>query len=375
MFEIPIERLTEADIQQLVDSHTLESQYLDFKETLPNLLIDKSKSTMCGDIAAFANASGGDLIYGISEEQSDTQDIMCALGIPGVDVEDADKLIRQITEIVQRGIEPRGLAVRVRVIGFSDGRRVVVVRVPESFRKPLRVIGTNYWYVRVNNQNSHMQYNQIQDLFLNSERLSKRLRDFRDERLSAILSNDSIAPFECGRLIVYHFMPKVAFEGEFEADLDAYWNLSLPRCNRIDGSKRTTMDGIAFFGMAAGYTDMLLSKTEIFHTGVIEMVDAHTLHNASEMNRSVTEDMIGYSIQQGIAGMKQIKVTCRISFFLTILNIGGMRLWSDPSDFRPKEYRVSRRNLEFPEYILEPGQAIEPMINATLRRLRNAFGM
>lgn len=374
MFGIPIENLTESDIQQLVDSHALESQYLDFKEVLPDPRIDRSKFGFCGDIAAFANASGGDLIYGVSERESDTQGVKCAYEIPGVEVESADRLIRQITEIVQRGIEPRGLAVQVRVINFADGRRVVVVRVPESFRKPLRVVGTSYWYIRVNNQNSHMQYNQIQDLFLHSERLSKRIRNFRDERISVILSNDSIAPFECERLIVYHFIPKVAFEGEFEANLEAYCNLALPRCNRINGSKRTTMDGIAFFGMAAGYTDVLLSKTEIFHSGVIEMVDAYTLHNAREMNLSVTEEVIEDAIRQGIAGMNRIGVTCRISFFLTILNIGGTRLWTDPRDPRQREYRVSRRNLDFPEYVLEPNQAIEPMIDATHRRLRNAFG-
>lgn len=252
--------------------------------------------------------------------------------------------------------------------------KVVVVRVHESFRKPLRVKQSGKWFIRINNQNSPMEYHQIQDLFLNSDRLSERIRNFRDERISAILSNDSIAPFEYERLIVYHFVPKLTFEGEFDADLNAYSNLALPRCNGINGLKRPTMDGIAFFGMTAGYTDALLSKTEIFRSGVIEMVDAYTLYNTGELNLKVTEEAIRTTIGEGIAAMNQIKVTCRISFFLTILNIGGMRLWTNPHDIRPREYRVSRRNLDFPEYVLEPNQEIGPMIDATLRRLRNAFG-
>lgn len=378
MFGIPIENLTESDIQQLVDSHALESQHLDFKAKLPCLIDTRSKGDFCEDIAAFANATGGDLVYGISDKANDTTGAKSSDQILGVEVENADELIRKITDIVRNGVEPRGQDVRVRVILFANGKRVVVVRVPESLSKPLMAVEKRSWKIRTNNKNSDMQYNQIKSSFLNSANQAEQIRSFREQRKTAILSNDSIAPYCGDKLIVYHFIPKPSYDQELELDLSLYSKsvLRLPACNRItSGLSRATMDGFAFFGTEAGRTEPLFSKTEIFHSGTIEMVDALTLQHGNELNLDETQAVIRKAITDAHDVMSRINVTCRVSFFLTILNIEGMRLWTDPYDPRQREFRACQKNLDFPEYVLEPNQEIEPLINATLLRLRNAFGL
>jgi predicted HTH transcriptional regulator len=61
-------RITAQDLQQLVDDQIPESNTLDYKEETPDES-PKSKLDFLSDVGAFANASGGDLIFGIREKR------------------------------------------------------------------------------------------------------------------------------------------------------------------------------------------------------------------------------------------------------------------------------------------------------------------
>lgn len=378
MFEIPIDELKASHIQNLVNDRELESQYLEFKRQLPIFENKDSVSDMCGDIAAFANASGGYLIYGIDEASSDRENVKCASAIVDTSRGDEDTLLQRMSQIVQSGIEPKGFRVRIRIVTCDDEKKVVVVRVSESFRKPLRVKGNGRWYVRVNNLNSQMEYHQIHDFFQNSDRLTERVHTFRDERLAAILSNDSIAPFARDKLIVYHFVPLLSFQGEYQADLGVFMSRLMypPACNGISGISRPTMDGVAFFGIGAGDGRVLQSKTEIFRSGVIEMVDAFTIPQyENEIKLEELNAAIVHAIRDGKSALDTIKVSGRIAFFLSIVNVGGMALPQSEYDPRRKDFRVSRRNLHFPLVTFETSGGIESLTNDTLRILASAFGL
>jgi hypothetical protein len=377
VFEVPLHEITAENINRLVSEHTTESRHLEFKRQLPDWNHEKAVEEMMGDISAFGNTAGGDLIYGIIEGSTGSENTKCASGLINAVEGDEDALVSRITQLVRTRIEPRGFEVQIKVIECSPGTRVLVLRTPESYRKPLRVQSNGKWFFRYNNTKQPMEYQQIQDLFANSDRRLERVYAFRNDRISAILSNDSIAPFVTDKLIVYHFIPMMAYEREFHADLSIYsqGRLAPPACNGINGLTRPTMDGIAFFGMAAGVSTELLSKTEIFRSGVVEMVDPMSfMFSNEEVHFQRLCEAIAQTIPKGIETLKQIKVRGRVAFFLSIFNVGGMRLVQPQHDLRKKERRVSRRNLHFPDVIFEVDAVKNTLVSDTIRLLANAFG-
>lgn len=122
MFDISIDELKPSHIQDLVKNQEFESQHLEFKRQLPVLDNKESVATMCGDITAFGNASGGYLIYGIGEARSEADSANCASAIFDTSVENEDSFVLRMSQIVQAGIEPRGFGVRIRVITCDEGK-------------------------------------------------------------------------------------------------------------------------------------------------------------------------------------------------------------------------------------------------------------
>lgn len=59
-------RLDETELSKIIEQKRDETQYLDFKREL-HLSRDKEKTELCKDVVAFANSSGGRLIYGVEE--------------------------------------------------------------------------------------------------------------------------------------------------------------------------------------------------------------------------------------------------------------------------------------------------------------------
>jgi predicted HTH transcriptional regulator len=63
----PLEAIEENDLQALVDNQVAESKTIEYKESLPGNA-DGDKKEFLADVSSFANASGGDLIYGMREQ-------------------------------------------------------------------------------------------------------------------------------------------------------------------------------------------------------------------------------------------------------------------------------------------------------------------
>jgi predicted HTH transcriptional regulator len=69
--------LTAEDVQDLVAARVPEGRRIEYKQKLPGRN-DADKREFLADISAFANSSGGDLLFGIKEEDG------LPIGIPGI---------------------------------------------------------------------------------------------------------------------------------------------------------------------------------------------------------------------------------------------------------------------------------------------------
>jgi predicted HTH transcriptional regulator len=59
-------------LEQLITDEAAEGLHLEFKEEFPGNWPDAVKKEVLADISAFANAGGGDLVYGIAEAEGST---------------------------------------------------------------------------------------------------------------------------------------------------------------------------------------------------------------------------------------------------------------------------------------------------------------
>ena len=61
---------TQQDFERLIAGSVAEGPHLEFKRELPRTWKDKERHELAADASAFANAGGGDLIYGLDEAKS-----------------------------------------------------------------------------------------------------------------------------------------------------------------------------------------------------------------------------------------------------------------------------------------------------------------
>jgi predicted HTH transcriptional regulator len=80
-----LEDIELTDIEALRDNSVAEGHFIDFKATGVGASYDDRREFLA-DTSAFANASGGDIIYGVTDNAG------VADGVPGFDLPDSDKV-------------------------------------------------------------------------------------------------------------------------------------------------------------------------------------------------------------------------------------------------------------------------------------------
>src|SRR6266487_2529562 len=96
----PLDSIEEGDLQELIDNQVPEGKTIEYKEVLPGNS-DGDKKEFLADVSSFANAIGGDLIFGVNEDAGLPIEL-CGLQISEVDAE-----ILRLESIIQTGIAPR----------------------------------------------------------------------------------------------------------------------------------------------------------------------------------------------------------------------------------------------------------------------------
>ncbi len=129
MIDKPITDITADDIQHLVDERTPEKRTLEFKAEVPGNK-DSERKEFLADVSSFANAAGGDLIYGVATTDGH------ATAAHGVTAQNIDATLLRLDHMIRSGISPRIVGFQVqRVTGLSKGP-AIVIRIPRSWQGP-----------------------------------------------------------------------------------------------------------------------------------------------------------------------------------------------------------------------------------------------
>jgi hypothetical protein len=198
---------------------------------------DGGRHEFLADVSAFANSSGGDLVYGIEEDgEGRASAIVPQPGNP-------DEEALRLQDVLMHGIEPRVPGIQIQPIGVAGGF-VLAIRVPQSWAGPHRVRTNQHFFIRENARKRQLDVPEVRGLFLRSDHQAQRVRDFRTERLGKILAGEAPHRLVPGALLVAHFVPTQAALGLAQVDPIPYMHARrLPVLSTTIPGARVNADG------------------------------------------------------------------------------------------------------------------------------------
>ncbi len=169
---------TEAELMALHTGNVKESLHLEYKASdAVDKKNDTKKVELARDVCAFANADGGQIVYGMAEKDHEPAGLDA-----GVDPKEYPEI--WFEQVLQQHVTPNIVGVRPRHVPLSNGRVAVVIDVPAAKGDPHQV-SDNRYYRRHNFNRFAMEHYEIRDamtrrtspdLYLNAELLTSAER-------------------------------------------------------------------------------------------------------------------------------------------------------------------------------------------------------
>lgn len=339
---------TANDVQALITGLAAESQHLDFKRDLPRSDAG-ARHELLADISAFANSSGGDVVYGIQEDgEGRASETVPQSG-------NADAEVLRIQDVLMNGVEPRIPGLQVHSIAVPGGF-VVVVRVPQSWAGPHRVKSNQHFFTREGARKRQLDIPEIRSLFLRSENQSQRVRDFRTERIGKIISGNAPHNLVAGPLLIVHLIPTQAALGAVNVDPVIYSRTrSLPALGVTIPGARLNLDGA--LGIRNPGHQGTHGYSQFFRNGFFETVKVLT---GRRTDGRVNLPSLSYE-QEIIALLERFRVELthlqvghEMTCMLSITDADTVGLGLNPADWLDGENQgiFDRRTLVLPDVLL-----------------------
>ena len=265
MLPAQLDSINESHLKDLVADGVQESRSIEFKAKLV-WETDSDKKEFLADVSALANGGGGDLIFGIEEDQG------AASAVIGLDSFDLDKDRLRIESILRDGIAPRIVGIRVQPVVLSNGRMAIIVRVPNSLNRPHMVVFKRWsrFYSRNSAGKYQLDVHELRSAFIASESVADRIRQFRVERIDAILQGNTPETLSGKSYVCIHMIPIAAYDPSFSFDIARVREPLLP-IGRRGCNPSVNFDGQLF--SATVRTGEAVAYVQLFRNGVIEAVD------------------------------------------------------------------------------------------------------
>jgi len=349
-------RVDKRAIEALIDDGTPEGVGLEYKELLATAN-DSQKKEFLADVSSFANAGGGDLVFGIAEgRDANGQPTNVPASAPGLaNFSEAD--LTRLESIILTGIAPR-FSVQMKIVpGFARGP-VLVLRVPRSWSGPHMVTyqNTSRFFSRSGAGKLQLDIHQLRAAFAQSEALPERIRALRLERLGRIVADEAPGPVAGRSALILHIVPYSAFGPPLRLDLQSIrTSVKLFPPNPYGGwDTRFTLDGLVAKGATPGFT-------QLFRTGVIEMVEtpvSSTRENISQLWLEQIEKTVVDHLPKFNDLLLSLGVAPPFAVLLTIANVRDHHAVLSPrrhmSHYR--DHTVDRDQLLLPEVVIETGR-------------------
>ena len=326
------DQIEAADIQALIQDQISEGKTLEYKRELPGRMEKKEFLT---DVISFANAAGGDIIYGI-EEQRDANGKTTGKpkNAPGLEGINADEEIRRLESMIRDSIEPRISGIRIKEIpGFSKGP-ILIIRIPQSWMAPhlLRTSKGSYRiFTRSSAGKRPLDVTELRSMFVASASLRQRIQNIRDDRLAKILAGETPVAMSEGGKVVLHVISVQKLMSDEQIDpriaRAQIQKLGLPLLGDYPAAGRMNLDG--YLGYYNAGQSMAISYIQISRDGFIEAVNADLTEPLGGKKVIAIKLLEKAIIRQGFQYLdffKELKTDPPFVIFVSLLGVKGFHV-------------------------------------------------
>ncbi len=383
----PINEITEGDLLELIEHQDSETKLIDYKKELHSN--DRPGSIeLLSDVSSFANASGGHLVFGMNENKG------IPVSLTPLILTNPDAVILQLEQKIRDGISPRIHNIEIGEVRLSSTGFAIVIRIPRSWAAPHRVTFSSHdkFYSRDSRGKYQLDVHDLRRAFLASESIVDKIRDFRAERIEAILEDRAPLLIDDGPLIVVHLVPLDAFTPAQSFELEKVVSreelLEPMRLGgstylyNLDGYLRWSLGGSP--GTFIGNRHIANAYTQFFRNGSIEALRVLRYLKETIIIGEDIEELVLQYIPSYLKLLQTIGVNPPILIMISMLRVKGCKLGyrigtgeaitSYRSDTLPFE-GIVQASLLFPEVLLQDyDDNIAVLLHPVITTMWNAGG-
>lgn len=315
-----LEDVSVADLEQLIASQVPEGRSLEYKREVSSTAESK-EVPLLATVSSFANAGGGDLLVGVEATDG------LATRLCGVEVENLDREVLRLEQLVRNGIEPRIPKVEFRAIHLSENKYVWLIRVPTSWIAPHRVRRNSKFYARNSAGRYELDVSELRLAFSMTETVAGRIRDFRTDRIAKINVGLTPVPLVGEGSMVVHVVPVQSFMTRISIDIGTYGTgtTPLPPMGVTAWDHRINLEGLVAFD---SYRDRnSYAYTQMFRAGIVEAAFTLSAEGGAKSLPSVSFEQ--YTLQlvnQYLSFTEAFEIGPPYLVFLSLVGVRGCRL-------------------------------------------------
>lgn len=356
MIQKKISEIQLEDLQQLISNQIAENKTLEYKALL-KVDKDADKKEFLYDVSSFANANGGDLIFGMTEGVEKGVPI----SLDGLD-DNMDELCRKIENLIRDCISPRLLNIEIKIIPLATVKSLLLLRIGKSLNAPHQVTFQNVdrFYSRSNNGKYILDVFELRNAFLQSASFNEKIKTFIKDRIDKIILNDTPVPIDNFPKIVVHTVPLESMQqgGNIVTVPELKQDIFSP----LGGggyNSRINLEGVVNYCSIPGQhvNDAYL---QLYKTGIIETVSTGLLKLGAarkaiyvDKDDSVEEKIINF-ISDALLYMQKLRIQPPLYLFLHLINVRGFEISS--SQLHQSilgQKAIQTENIFLPEIVLQ----------------------
>lgn len=353
------DQIDKTDIQALISDEEPESRNLEYKQELPGGT-DGDKKEFLADVSSFANASGGYMLYGISEKRDADGK---ATGIPekadGLSI-NTDQEIKRMESLIRDGIEPRIAGYHIREIkGFSKGP-VILIYIPKSWMPPHMVTlrGSSRFYSRTSKGKYPLDIMEIRSAVLLSESLADRIKRFRDGRLARIIANDVPVTLDKWPKTVMHLLPIAGLDPTKQIDIKSLSPKDFKPLGPVGGwNHRINFDGFLTYACNKGAGAPCDSYLQLYRNGAIETVESLMLGPWGAGKKMIPGLLIERELISALKSYLEVERSLGfeppIFAMISLLEVKDYAMAPLSRRFAPYRSEIDRDSLILPDILVE----------------------
>jgi len=370
VFATRLEDVAEAHLEELISGAIGESRTIEYKAELPGQGREE-KLEFLRDVASFANAEGGHIVYGMKSKDG------LPITLAGFPPETIDAEILRLEQIIRSGIEPPILGLQIRAVPLpTAGGSALLMEIPRGLFGLRMIKNRGAFVARSSAGKVHLDVTEIRTAFIGGESLAARMREFRAERIARLVGGESFPKLGSSSLIVLHLIPFASFTGRIAVDparLSADVRDTLKPIRHSGWSPVYTLDGYGNYSFSDSdkHDELVDTYALLFRNGCVEAVESALLNKPVGVE-GIPSGAFEYRIVPALDDYRKVLTLLDIPLpyvvALSLLNVRGLSMILNPRYGRGGR-KITEQHLILSEFTIESAQqasaiALKPAFDA-----------